>query len=334
MPVVRSGNIKTIALILVLTILCIPQMQLPLLSAGDAYETKLNEFSKYYSTEVRTHLEFFASRGSRVVGYPGYYESVNYIVESLKSYGYDVYVENFTVTVPIDYGSYVEILSPYHKVIKAYALVPNLVETCYTPNGITAELVYIGHGKEEMNGKDIDNKIVVMEFDSGYEWMRAISLGAKAIIFVVNPLSGSVTQIEAADKFSELPIYAPRLAVDWNDFKDILSELDAGERVKAKIVVNMTFENVAAYNIIALKKGSKYSDEVVALTAYFDSWSVAPAWSPGADEALGISSLLAIAKLFKDEKPLRTVAFIAFSGHHQALAGAREFAFSLSLIHI
>jgi len=328
MLTVRSGSVRTLALTLVLAILCIAQLQLPLLSAKGAYETKLSEFTKYYSSEVKKHLEFFASRGSRVVGYPGYYESVNYIIETLKSYGYDVYVENFTVTVPVDHGSYIEILSPYHKVIKAYALAPNLVETCYTPNGITAGLVYIGHGKEEMNGKDISGKIVVLEFDSGYEWMKAISLGAKAVIFVINPLSASVTQVEAADKVSEIPIYAPRLAVDWNDFKNILLELKAGKEVEAKIVVNMTFENVVAYNIIALKKGSKYPSEVIALTAYFDSWSVAPAWSPGADEALGISSLLAIAKLFKDKEPLRTVAFIAFSGHHQALAGAREFAFS------
>jgi len=52
---------------------------------------------------------------------------------------------------------------------------------------------------------------------------------------------------------------------------------------------------------------------------------VVPALAFSAHEALAPATLLELAKILSTQKPYRTVWFVFFSGHWQALAGAREF---------
>jgi hypothetical protein len=52
--------------------------------------------------------------------------------------------------------------------------------------------------------------------------------------------------------------------------------------------------------------------------------------SPGADEAVGIATLLELARFLKEQPPKRSVMLIASSGHAQTLAGFREMIWSIS----
>jgi hypothetical protein len=60
--------------------------------------------------------------------------------------------------------------------------------------------------------------------------------------------------------------------------------------------------------------------------AYYDAISVVPDLNPGTENAVSISILLRIAEEFAANPPARPVLFAAFSGHYQALSGARSFA--------
>ena len=53
---------------------------------------------------------------------------------------------------------------------------------------------------------------------------------------------------------------------------------------------------------------------------------VVPDLAPGAENAVNISLLLRLAEEFGENPPARPVLFAAFSGHFQALQGARVFA--------
>ena len=66
--------------------------------------------------------------------------------------------------------------------------------------------------------------------------------------------------------------------------------------------------------------------QVLVVFAYYDSASVVPALSPGAESACGMATLLETAKYLSENPPRRKVKFIAAPGHFQALSGARDYA--------
>jgi|GEM_PF-820733 len=275
-----------------------------------------------------THIKYFSELKSRFTGYPGNYEAAKYVLSFFNKYLDDAYYENFTVTVPVDYGASLTLYADNKKYLfKAYTVYPNLVETCTTyPEGVSGRLVYAGHGGEEITGIPLNGSIVLMDFESGYEWTRVLSFGAKAVIFIVNNISETTTRGEAVEKFSMLPIDFPRIAIDKNTAEKIFKIInESGGEVSANIRVKMEFENRLVSNVIGIKEGKRFKDEIILFVAYFDSWSVTPAWSPGADESIGISMLLELARYISNIDTQRTFVFLAANGHHQALAGAREF---------
>jgi hypothetical protein len=49
------------------------------------------------------------------------------------------------------------------------------------PPGISAPLIYVGRGDlRDLNGKAIEGSIILMEFDSGKNWLQVADLGARA----------------------------------------------------------------------------------------------------------------------------------------------------------
>ncbi|RLF03165.1 MAG: hypothetical protein DRK00_09100, partial [Thermoprotei archaeon] len=277
-------------------------------------------------SNVYHHIRSLSSFKSRVTGYDGYYNATNYIITEFRSMGLKVTVQEYKVVVPVDYGASIRVVTPEGVVTKefeAYALWPNLVQTCSTPpEGLSGKLVYVGKGRDfEIEGKELSGSIVLMDFNSGDRWLRIAELGAKAVIFIEEP---DMLRMQALMKVVPHPLYFPRLYVDGvvgEELRRLSSE--GGYRVIVTSTVRYELKKV--YNVIAEIEGTQSPNEIVVISAYYDSWSVVPKLSPGADEASGIAALLEIARLLKTSKPLRTIWLVALSGHWQALAGAREF---------
>jgi len=281
---------------------------------------------------IKNHVKYLSSLKNRVTGYPGYYKATEYIVNFFKELGLEPggiegYLQPYYVTVPIDHGS--KIILPNGETIEAYALWPNSVQTCKTPpEGIEGYLIRVKEGTlEELSkvsselGINIKDAIVLMDFNTMNNWLNAAKLGAKAVIFIEPE---DTTRIEAESKFLKTPIYFPRLYVSKKDATKLIKI--ANSRTKVRIFVNMTYENVLAYNVIGVLKG-KSENDIVIVSSYYDCWSIVPKLAPGADEATGIASLLEFARILKESgiKFDKTIWFVAFSGHWQMLAGAREF---------
>ena len=78
-------------------------------------------------------------------------------------------------------------------------------------------------------------------------------------------------------------------------------------------------ESVESYNVIGQINGTN-SDETVIISSLYDSW-----WDQGAgDSAVGMATVLAMAKYFKDNDitPKCNVKFIAFGGEEYSMRGA------------
>jgi ABC-type antimicrobial peptide transport system permease subunit len=279
-------------------------------------------------TAIDQHVQFFSSLNSRVTGYPGCNIAADYIEEYFREYLSDVHVDYFNVTVPVDYGA--KVILPDNSEVKAYPVYPNSVNTSPTSlEGVEGSLVYVGCGNDvDFNGKNVNGNIVLMDFNSLDNWLRAVSLGAKAVIFIEPTMT---TTEQAEQKYmSNIPLNFPRVYVKTEDIEPLLSLLTNNPEAKVHLVSRIKYENLLGKNIIGFKYGSDLRNETILVNAYYDSISVVPSLADGANEAIGISSLLELVKFFDANPPKQTIAFVAFSGHGQNLAGARDFIMKLS----
>jgi len=271
-------------------------------------------------TNIQHHIAYLSSFPSRVTGYPGCESAAEYIQTIFESYGLKTQNQYFNVTVPIDLGSF--IVLPDGRVIKAFSMWPNLIQPSRTPSeGLEGHLIYVGRGDlSDFDGKRVEGSIVLLDFDSGRNWMTAAKLGAKAAIFVETPY---MSRSEAYEKMSITPINFPRLYVSAED-GEYLKAL-AKTKDSVKIISRVEWQLKTVRNVIGVLEGTSSPNEIVVVSAYYDAWSITPGLAPGADEAAGVATLMELARILSKNPQERSIWFVALTGHWQFLAGAREF---------
>ena len=288
------------------------------------FESLTDQINSTYFPDIQDHIKNFSSFGSRMTGYPGYEQSLSYITKFFNQYNLSN-IENFTypLTVPIDYGTYLEYGGVNYS---AYALNPNSVHGCKTPNGgLLGSLIYGGYGTfTEFDGLSVQDSIVVLEFNTKSNWLNAVSLGAKGIIFLP---PNNTDRFEAREKDLEVPLNIPRIYISNQTTIASIRSLSQEGGHSVKIYSGMEWKTIAAKNVIGTIPGQE--DDKIVISAYFDSSSIVNSIAPGADDACGIATLLELIHLIRDNDiiPTKTIMFIAFSGHHQSAAGSREFVY-------
>lgn len=288
------------------------------LSRGELEVIK-EELKAVGEDDVRRTLEDLTSWGSRAVGYPGNRKACEYIRKRFEEIGLeDVTVEEFQVTVPVDEGAELEVLSTGEKV-PLYCLWPNEVRTPTLPKeGITGELIYGGKGEfRDFNGKQVEGSIVLMDFGCGLNYINARMLGAKAVIFFDG---GVVDRKQAEDKFLRVPVDIPRF---WAEDGRRLLELARSGGCTVRLRARMEWKKVRTWNVYGYLPGS--DDDLIVLEAYYDAISVVPRLAVGADQACGITALLEVAEVLSRMRPRHPVLFLATSAHFQGLSGISHF---------
>ncbi len=77
--------------------------------------------------------------------------------------------------------------------------------------------------------------------------------------------------------------------------------------------------NATGINVVGVKKGGILKDQIVLITAHYDSIG-----GPGADDnAAGVAAMLEVARILQNNSFNRTVYFIAFSGEEDGFIGSR-----------
>jgi hypothetical protein len=234
--------------------------------------------------------------------------------------------------------------------IPLYCLQPNYVRASMTDEeGISGRLVWAGAGyMSDFSGRDVADSIILMDFNSMSRWMDAAKLGARAIVFV-EPTNAF--RPDAEQKYSDLPIPLPRYYVRRAELPalagavtgkgaeqftaesavETLSKLGSDEMagIQANLKAQMRWEEATVMRISGEIPGvdPQLSEQPVVVFAYYDSTSVVPALSPGAESSCGVATLLEVAEFLANHPPRRKVKFIAAPGHYEALAGVRNYAF-------
>ncbi|MBC7289612.1 MAG: M28 family peptidase, partial [Armatimonadetes bacterium] len=271
---------------------------------------------------IKSHVNYLASLGSRVSGYPGNEKAADYILRYFRTLGLETYVQEFDLPTPLDSGCWLEVAGKRYEIASLW---PNLVRTSQVPpEGLRGPLIYVGPGRlSDFDGKPVKNAIVLMDFNTGQNWLNAPLLGAAAVIFIE---PASTTRGEAEVKFLRCPIDVPRFYIRTDAAAELMA-LTTGATPEATIHTDVKWVNRTNRNIIAIipGRGGELAKEAVIISAYYDSISVVPRWAPGAENAVSIATLLELARVLKQHPPSRSVILLATSGHFEALTGAREF---------
>ncbi|MBM3476475.1 MAG: M28 family peptidase, partial [Armatimonadetes bacterium] len=291
--------------------------------------------------EIKGTINDLAAMGSRVTGYPGYEQAATYVERRFKELGLEPidpqkgYVETYPLVIPVVKPD-AEGRAATVSIVRDGAMVeefgiepmwPNLVRLCKTPrNGISGRLIYAHKGSlREFNGLDVTGSIVLLDHNCGSDWYNGPLLGARAVLFIEPE---ATIRGEAEQKFMSMPVDLPRFWVPKEVADHLLGLLESQDRVTVRLDCDMVWEKKPdCKNIVGRITGSDpaLAKETVVINAYYDSISVVPTLSPGAENACSLASMFQIIKAFKAYPPKRTVIFLATSGHFEAMAGTKYF---------
>ena len=196
----KSTGVKTCSALLAAGIICCVLLRPGLIGAQPLSAA---------SDRFQQTLQTLASYGDRSTGSPGNQAAADYIFQRFKALGFeDVGTLSFSVPVRVHGASTLSVpdkkltlpIQPFN----GNAVSPGTVP----PRGLRGPLVYVGSGDlQNFNGKDIAGAIILMELDSGKNWLHAANLGANALIYIDR---GKTPKTFFQQKFELSPIRFPR----------------------------------------------------------------------------------------------------------------------------
>ncbi|MGD9252277.1 MAG: M28 family peptidase, partial [Desulfobacterales bacterium] len=269
-----------------------------------------------------------AALGDRSTGSPGNRQAAVLIRSALEDLGFET-VSSFRFRLPVRRYTEAALTFPdsgrrmaLHP-LQANAISPGTV----APEGLSGPLIYAGTGQlDEFNGRAVSGAIVLMEMNSGRNWINAANLGARALIYIDR---GDTPRFLFQDKDELTPIRFPRMWAPQEALAAAVGDpatLATDAPPKVVLTADIGWEDVTAENIFAFIPGRhpKLADQLLIVEAFYDSRAYVAGKSPGADEACGIATLLATARRLQQQPPERSVLLLATDAHSQSLAGMRE----------
>lgn len=302
-------------------------LELDLARSNGSISVNYDDFVNAIDLEsVKEHVKFFSALETRATGYTGNELAAQYIYEKFSEYGLsNVSFQTFPMVECIDHEANITIPSK-SLTVRIFPLLPNLASTSMTPpEGLNGSIIYVGKGyMNDFDGQNVTGNIVLMDWNTEDRWLTAANLGAEAVIFLYTSNPSPSPWGNRIEKFVwEASFYFPRFYADA-EVTPLLMQ-NVGENTQ--LICTQSWETVQAKNVMGFLEGTSFPDKYIVLSAYYDSYSTAPSNAPGAQEALGVSSLLELSRYLVEHPPKYSVLFVAFGCHHQALEGARQFAY-------
>ncbi len=274
----------------------------------------------YEINEIYAHQygEFEWPEGSgseawRPAGSDADHAYADYLEAEMKAIGLtDVTKEPFPVHAYHYGGASVQVTSPYNDEVWLACGYSGLPGT--PPEGITAEIVYVGLGtKYDYINKDVTGKLVLVDVsEEEMYWLQYPHYEAElhgAIGMVVTWLEYGLLEGSVVTHDSECKRTIPAVAISHEN-ADYLKALIASENsVEVKIWCDAEVDlNGISYNVYGYIPGTTYPDELIVIGDHYDKH-----WYGASDDGSGVARLLGMAKAFVDSDycPSRTLVFFS-----------------------
>ncbi len=257
----------------------------------------------------------------RLSGTPELKAAADHVEKRLREIGVDdVIVQQFPVTqtrtlecgITLDGGAKLPLIPAR----------PNgIIAPVTQPGGLTGEIVDAGSGSDdELNRLVIRDRIVVMDYNAGMQWLKVFRLGAKAVIFVNNG-TGDARNHHYARANGNLPRYY---------YEGPRSDLTGTGTIHSRI----TWTRATGRNVIGFLKGTAPTfelgkPEVIVLAAPLDTFGDIPERSPGARNAVNVAGLLQLAEILKEHRPRRDILLLFTDNQARSHGGTVAFYWAL-----
>ncbi|NNK95591.1 MAG: peptide ABC transporter permease, partial [Desulfobacterales bacterium] len=246
--------------------------------------------------EIITELSSYTDRSS---GTEGSEQAAAYISDYFEQLGLEPRIYHFPIPVR-------EVVSASLHFDNQTIPLPPLINNAVTPQAIDGflegPLYYVNQGNiSDLDRKLIKDAILLMDFNSGRNWLTAASLGARAVIFVDRQATTSHSFFKEKEELS--PIQFPCFWMEKDEALALFGPLSQANngliRDKVELRSAISWQNKTGKNIYCLIEGidPELKEDLLIIEAFYDSTRHVYNHSPGADEAVSVANLLKLAEM-------------------------------------
>lgn len=250
--------------------------------------------------------------GPRPAGSAQDRQAADYIAAQLRSFGYDVRLQEYPIASEASRESRLSVLGPGGRVVTT------LPFSRSAAGSVRAALIPAGLGRPNEFPSDVRGNIALIERGDllfQEKVVNAQQAGARGVV-VYNNVAGTFLGSLASDST------IPALSVSQEDGRALLDQAQRG-RVEVELSV-ASLGDATSFNVIATPPGRQC--ETVS-GGHYDSVPLAPGAS---DNATGTAAVLEIAQVLAQNGRMANHCFVLFGAEEIGLVGSRAFVDSLS----
>ena len=259
----------------------------------------------------------------REAGTPTEEKAASLIREELKSFGMESVLSEFTFDTWEIRKAELTVTEPYNKTyqVTGYQRCGSTAE-----EGVEAEFLYVENGDDISLSHAAGKIVMVNEIVRKDMYLKLLKAGAAGFVSI----SGSPTDT-GEDRIPRAAAIPKKVYEALNEKERIqgvgIHYLDAVEMVTEgakRVRLTLLQEEVTrtSRNVEARIQGSDRADEILTLTAHYDSVPE----GPGAyDNMAGAAIIMEVCRYLKKHQPRRTVEFVWFGAEEKGLLGSRHY---------
>lgn len=259
----------------------------------------------------------------REAGTPTEEKAASLIREELKSFGMESMLSEFTFNTWEIRKAELTVTEPYNKTYQVTGY-----QRCGSTagEGMEAEFLYVENGDDISLFHAAGKIVMVNEIVRKDMYLKLLKAGAAGFVSI----SGSPTDT-GEDRIPRAAAIPQKVYEALNEKERIqgvgIHYLDAVEMVTEgakKVRLTLLQEEVTrtSRNVEARIQGSDHADEILTLTAHYDSVPE----GPGAyDNMAGAAIIMEVCRYLKEHQPRRTVEFVWFGAEEKGLLGSRHY---------
>lgn len=253
----------------------------------------------------------------REAGTEGELKAALAIQEELRSFGVESRQEEFEFDTWKILEAEFTVTEPFVKTYK----VAGYGRCGSTPeSGIEAPFLYAENG-DAINLSFAKGKIVMVNNPmNGDMYQKLVAAGAVAFVTLtgtpIDEGDDTLLYTRAVPKMEATPIQGVVL-----HHKDAMEIVDGGA-TRARLTLKSELGKATSRNVIARIEGTEIPEEVLTLTAHFDTVPQ----GPGAyDNMAACAIIMELCRYFKEHQPRRTMEFVWFGAEEKGLVGSRAY---------
>ncbi len=240
-------------------------------------------------------------------------QAADILVDKLHSIGLQPEIEKFDIWQYQPKQARLEVLEPYigDCEVEVYGLTGSTSD-----EGIEGEFLYV-EDADEVSLLEAEDKIVLINKRVNLKKYRRL---AEAGVAGFITWGGNIYRREDIPRWAIRPEYfkhgkIPGVAT----YADEAADLIQNSASRVRLIVQQEEEEVKSQNVICEIQGDKHPDEVMVITAHYDS---VPYSSGANDNAAGSAIIMELARHYAENPPCRTLRFIWCGSEELGLRGS------------